>query len=135
MTTEPLPIPEGHRFEYREVTTSAGLGLLWALVTDKGAIHIWARPDTYEHRRRDWMGGIEVHYASAPDYMIADKPSHDRCWLLDKPCWHDGSSLYFSEYIADFLPRQGGKLDDYVHRSMLGILTSWHRDKIEGAAA
>lgn len=119
---EVLSIPKGQRFEYREVITSVGIELVWALITDKAAIHIWARPDTYEQRSRDWFGGIEVHYGSAPEYMNNEKPSHDRCWLLDKPCWHDGSSLYFSEYIADILPRAGGKLDDYVHRSMLGIL-------------
>lgn len=129
-----IKAPDGLVFEYRQTFCGAGVHYLWALTGEKGAIHIWAQPDTYEHRRSDWSGGIECHYASAPDYMSADCPSHERCWLLDRPCWHDGSSLYFSEYIADDMPRNSEAVDDRTHASMLGTLRRWYREKIEGGS-
>jgi len=43
-------------------------------------------------------GGIELHYQIPPDYMDDQAPSHQDCWLLNSPCWHDGSSLAIEPY-------------------------------------
>jgi hypothetical protein len=73
---------------------------VWICIGVAGALHlhiseIKQRPGEPE----DWKysGGIEVHYRAPPDYMSEDAPSHDRCWLLKAPCWHDGSSLQATE--------------------------------------
>lgn len=46
-----------------------------------------------------WSAGIEYHRRESPD---GSAPDHDRCYLLNCPCWHDGSSLYAQE---TWLPR------------------------------
>jgi hypothetical protein len=43
--------------------------------------------------------GLEVHYRQPPDGMAGLPPSHDECWLLKCPCWHDGTSLYAQETL------------------------------------
>lgn len=40
------------------------------------------------------LGGVEEHRKAPADYQEGEQPSHDKCWLIDCPCWHDGSSLY-----------------------------------------
>jgi len=49
-----------------------------------------------------YSGGLEAHYRTPPDYMSERPPSHDECWLLCAPCWHDGTSLYASETIIPY---------------------------------
>lgn len=57
----------------------------------------------------DRVGGVEFHHRHAPYYMDATKPSHKSCWaMLDKgPCWHDGTSLWASEYWIPLLDNAG----------------------------
>ena len=80
---------------------------MWTVVGDNGAVHVWAEPSS-PVPFRDWperfYGGIEIH-SKTRLYDFGDgKPSHDECWLLKCPCWHDGSSLQFSEQVEPFGP-------------------------------
>lgn len=64
-------------------------------------------------------GGIEQHSATPPDYMAGSSPSHEHCWLLNGPCWHDGSSLYASEVIIPFWredPTNNERMFDFIRR-------------------
>ena len=73
---------------------------IWSCVGAKGAVHFWVK-DYGEERgkqyRERYGGGIEIHYRYPPNYMNTP-PSHDNCWLLGGPCWHDGSSLQASRH-------------------------------------
>lgn len=58
--------------------------------------------------------GLERHYNYRPSYMErGTAPSHKHCWLLEAPCWHDGSSLWAEEVFMSFFI--GG---DYANRDM-----------------
>ena len=70
---------------------------VWAATCSKGGVHVWIEQSTLPDGEYLCFGGFEVHYRQPPDYMKADKPSQDHCWLLDSPCWHDGSSLAAEE--------------------------------------
>lgn len=101
----------------------------WTAVGSKGAIHIWAAPRTNEQRMLwggPFFGGVEVH-SRAP--VSGDRPpDHEKCWLLDGSCWHDGSSLYFTEQIAPRLARfPDGEFPPWVHTLMEGELHSFYR--------
>jgi len=48
--------------------------------------------------------GLEFHHTKP--IHGKDRPSHQHCWLLGAPCWHDGTSLYAEEY---FIPHFDGK--------------------------
>lgn len=124
-------VPEGMLFQYR-ITQRHGVrpDHIWALHNEQGGVHIAAWRHSSPSFGREWMGGIECHFAKAPEYMSADKPSHEHCWILHAPCWHDGSSLYFSENIAHLLPSDGNAMDDIIHGEMLQILIRWHRQNI-----
>lgn len=98
-----LNVPEGMVWSYRAVLRGKYLTHLWTLANEAGGIHISANIHDFQGSR-EWSGGCETHYVKCPDYMDPDKPSHDHCWVLGGPCWHDGSSLYFSENIAPMLP-------------------------------
>ena len=48
-----------------------------------------------------FSAGLEFHHRQ-PIHDSDYPPSHDECWLLKCPCWHDGTSLYAQE---EYLPR------------------------------
>lgn len=98
-----LSIPDGMVWTYQAVIRGGHLTHLWSLANEDGGIHISAVISEFRGGR-EWMGGCETHYANCPDYMDPEKPSHQHCWVLGAPCWHDGSSLYFSEHVAPMLP-------------------------------
>lgn len=102
---------------YRAIIRDGRMIHEWSLADESGGIHISAVLSEYQGWK-EWMGGAETHYANPPDYMSDKKPSHEHCWLLGKPCWHDGSSLYFSENIAPALP---APCSDHPH-----AMTEWH---------
>jgi len=100
----PESVPDGMVWTYQAVYRGGRITHLWSLADKTGGIHISANVMEWTSGGRDWIGGCETHYAAPPDYMKADKPSHEHCWVLGGPCWHDGSSLYFSENVAPMLP-------------------------------
>lgn len=100
----------------------------WTAVGQKGGIHIWAEPTPVgmSFRSEQYYGGIEKH-SKAPMYSFnADKPDHSECWLLKCPCWHDGSSLYFSERIEPLLRDVETPFPDHIHEYMNRIMHDWY---------
>ena len=59
----------------------------------------------------DPSGGIEYHYREPPEHMQDEAPSHDHCWLLKAPCWHDGSSTLVTDF---WIPRWLEAPNDHV---------------------
>lgn len=98
-----VDVPEGMVWVYKAVVRGGRVMHLWSLANEDGGIHISANIIDWQGSR-EWIGGCETHYAKCPDYMNPDVPTHEHCWLLGAPCWHDGSSLYFSENVAPMLP-------------------------------
>ena len=69
----------------------------WFVIGARGAIHLHiSEPSDAKY---DCVAGLEFHYRSPPDYMEDQAPSHDVCWVLKCPCWHDGTSLYARETL------------------------------------
>lgn len=84
------------------------------MVGDQGAIHfhfvIYKNKEANEIIKdcdMEYAPGLEIHYRNCPDYMNPKEPSQEHCWLLDAPCWHDGSSLYACEFVMPNLIRRG----------------------------
>ena len=125
-------LPEKFIWQYQIVLRGGFPEHIWILSSDKGAVHISARPSEWE-KRFEWIGGIECHWTEPPEWADAEKPSHDHCWILGKPCWHDGSSLYFSENISPQLPEVPSAMSDHHHEYMLFEMMSWFRTHIEEA--
>lgn len=103
-------------------------GHFWTLTGPLGGVHIWARPVLGAPEK--YVGGVEVHYPH-PVYPwdSEDKPHHENCWLLGGPCWHDGTSLYFSERIA---PMLGTAPFPYsTHEYLKAELLHWYRAKFQ----
>jgi hypothetical protein len=138
-TTRKLPdpfvqveIPEGMVWQYEAVMRGGRVTHTWAIKNDKGAIHIHAALSEFpgEH---SWIGGVEVHSPVPFEYSSAE-PNHKNCWLLGGPCWHDGTSLYFSENIAPMLPNpfEPEKAHDmrHSHSYVTYELINWHRCKL-----
>lgn len=121
-------VPEGTVWSYQQTLRGGRITHQWTLASKDGGIHIhgW-RVDG--DGWREWMGGVECHWPTAPEWGSPDKPSHDHCWLLGGPCWHDGTSLYFSERIADMLPPTD-TLEDRHHMFITHELIHWFRSRI-----
>jgi hypothetical protein len=89
---------------------SNGFAVRWAVVGKHGAAEYhgnfyphnykWAR-DMAEITTPSFLFhsyGFECHSRKPFDYDKEAQCSHDNCALLDGPCWHDGTSLYASEW-------------------------------------
>lgn len=98
------------RLEYRFSLRDGRERHDWNLIGEAGAVNVWAEPATPGYGDR-WIGGVECHYAAAPDHA-AYCGHRENCWLLGKECWHDGSSLQFAEQIEPRLPEPTGKQMD-----------------------
>lgn len=61
----------------------------------------------------NWSAGLELH-SRTPLYGDT-APDHDMCWLLNCPCWHDGTSSWAQEY---FLPMVLNGDHDRIFRAM-----------------
>ena len=77
----------------------------WQVIGASGALHFHVTDHGAEHEAKfgqRYSAGLEVHYRQPPDYMAEQPPSHDECWVLKCPCWHDGTSLYAYEHVLPF---------------------------------
>jgi hypothetical protein len=63
----------------------------YAIVGSLGAVEFHFFKDKPE------IGGLEIHYRNCPSYQNGG-PHFGDCYLLNAPCWHDGSSLWAMEY-------------------------------------
>ncbi len=95
----------------------------WSVVGVKGVVHLHITAST---DRSPAHGGIEIHYRQPPDCMKDQPPTHDNCWLLNQPCWHDGSSLQVEE---TWIPLWNNLGDD--HDAMLERLASYADGQFE----
>ncbi len=55
-----------------------------------------------EKDRPQFSGGLEIHYRNPPERMKDDAPDSNHCWLLECPCWHDGSSMQVEDFWIPF---------------------------------
>lgn len=131
-------VEEGMVWQYQVIQRGDNPTHQWSLKNKHGGIHISCSVSEFEGRK-EWIGGIECHWPkdakNFPEYYNKEQPHHEHCWLLGEPCWHDGSSLYFSENIAQYLPdpyfgdchNMGG-----IHNLIQTDLANWFRSQIEG---
>lgn len=70
-----------------------GKKVIFAVVGDRAAVHFWVLPN-YDNESES-RGGVEFHIQPTRD----EQPDHAHCWLLGKPCFHYGSSLYAEEKL------------------------------------
>lgn len=91
------------------LTREDGYEKRWIVVGNGGAIDFHcSHGGTDIARRFGRSGGVEFHYRHPEDYMSAEYPcTHDHCWILGGKCWHDGTSLWASEYWVPLLERDG----------------------------
>ena len=103
---------------------------VWSCKGEKGGVHIWAQFTEEPICGEKCYGGIEVHYPFKPYDFAPDEPHHDKCWLLDGPCWHDGSSLYFSERIQPMVESyedEPEKIIEFINAE----LHDWYVSKLD----
>lgn len=127
-------IPEGLVWQYNIITRGGHDHHMWGLTGSRGGIHVDAWETTSGWRDERWQGGIEGHSATRREYD-SEKPSHEHCWLIGKPCWHDGSSLQFSEQIAPYLTPPGNPFIESVHRDVLRIMVDRYHGWLQEDAA
>jgi hypothetical protein len=114
-------VPEGLTWRHEIIVRKTMTEYLWSLRGERGGIHVNAWPSSTPSFGCEWSGGIEGH-SPVPREYDRGTPSHEHCWLLGGPCWHDGSSLQFSEQIAPYLPNPGEPLDEDNHLDVLRVM-------------
>lgn len=106
---------------------------IFAIVGEDFAIHLHvSNPKTEEDMRMDRpCGGVEIHSTKPFRYSDKSKPHNETCWLLNKPCWHDGSSTA-AEYYTHLI-RQCCNSGDWecVWNSLESDYQSYQRNRFE----
>lgn len=78
-----------------KVYSHCNTGLAWAVFGEHGGIHLHCSAGDFS------SGGIEIH--SRTPLHDGHKPhGHTNCWLIGCPCYHDGSSLQWSERLVRY---------------------------------
>ena len=98
----------------------------WWVRGQHGAIELqctdYGKERNTKHFQDRFSGGVETHFAVAPEYMAGDAPSHNKCTQLgDHPCWHDGSSMAFDEFKH--------LVEDEAHDLIFAELERWYMDR------
>ncbi len=71
-----------------------------------------------------WSAGLETH--SRTPLYADEAPSHDYCWLLKCPCWHDGTTMYAEE---TYLPMAlDGRHGDIFRRLAFDADERWNAE-------
>lgn len=104
-------------FEYRLTMPFGTPRHCWTCIGRHGAMHLHISGPHHYDGRENWSAGLETHHRQPPEHMEDDAPSHEKCWLIGGPCWHDGTSLYASEQL---LPEWQRKPHD--HAAMFELL-------------
>lgn len=94
----------------------------WTCIGGVGAIHLHIRAYKRDAEIFDWTSGIEYHSRRPFKHAPHDAPNHADCWLLNEPCWHEGSSLYAQEV---WFPRW--KAEPHAHDQMFDALREEYR--------
>lgn len=97
-------LPRTYRYQYRLSLRYGSWAHSYELVGRHGALHLHINDMGEKHADR-YSAGLEIHYRSPPEYMDDKPPTHDECWLMKCPCWHDGTTLYAETH---FLPMFDG---------------------------
>lgn len=99
---------------------------IWGVAGPSGGVHIWAQ-QSGSLDFDPYYGGVEIHRATQGEYD--DKtPSQQHCWLLEGPCWHDGSSLFFSEKLLPLLVSNG---PEACTEAFFSIAWDWYVDNFK----
>jgi len=90
-----LPNDLTRRYRYRlRVDFFAGSWRYdYSLIGAKGGMNLHVTGPHHYDNSDHWSAGLETH-SRTPLYDDDAPPSHDECWLLKCPCWHDGTSSY-----------------------------------------
>lgn len=100
---------------------------VWTCIGRHGAVHFHVTDMGEDFKYGDrYSGGLEVHYRQPPEHMRDQAPSHDKCWLIGCPCWHDGTSLYASETLIPFWLAA-----PHDHERMFRLLEREYSDRFE----
>lgn len=95
--------PEKYKYSYEKRLKYDGKCWehFFCILTSWGGVHLYISEYYDSDKKLEYFSGLESHYRVPPEYMKDMAPSHNECWLIKCPCWHDGTSLYAQEH---FLP-------------------------------
>lgn len=134
-------LPKRYRYQYRESEFAGSVRHSFELIGERGGCHVHltdygkAPRRGYFHSR--YSGGVEMHYRTARQAGRPDTPpDHDRCHILQTPCWHVGSSLYIEERVVPYLGERDIEQADrgYIFRCAIEFADSNLREPVEDEA-
>jgi hypothetical protein len=88
----------------------------WEILGAHGGAHLSIRPYKTSSGVVEHSAGLEMHYRRPPKYMGDCAPSYARCFLLEAPCWHDGTSMYAQDF---FVPLFLARAEDLIFSGMI----------------
>lgn len=98
----PTDLPRRYRCQLRVWRRAGGAWeCSYEPIGARGGVHLHVAGPHHYDGGEHWSAGLEFHGRAPLDCQAEQPPSHDVCWLLNCPCWHDGTSLYAEE---EYLP-------------------------------
>lgn len=104
----------------------------WCVTCTHGSISFWFTPfpegsSPFPYGEKG-NGGVETHYneKSKPEYL-GEASFHEQCLQNNGKCWHDGTSLWASEYWIPYVMPNG---DEAIWRKLESIaLESFFKER------
>jgi len=85
--------------------------------------------ERYHNENEGRMGGVEFHWRAPVEDYFGVEPHHKNCDALGGACWHDGTSLWASEY---WIPRWLMCSESERSDEMFAMLAAAYRERFEG---
>jgi hypothetical protein len=122
----PTDLPRRYRYQFRAVRRFGTWEYSYELIGQYGGVHLHVSgPHKYDGSEH-WSAGLEMH-SRTPIGGEDSPPSHDHCWLLKCPCWHDGTSSYAQEHVLPMVLAED-------HASVFRSLVRYADDRPEWAS-
>lgn len=124
MRNLPTDLPRHYRYRMEAHFQFGTWKYSYEIIGEHGGAHLHvAGPHVYDGGQH-WTAGLELHSRKP---LYSGPPSHDKCWLIKCPCWHDGISSYAQDH---FLPMHFAEDHGRIFREMTEWADSQFADRV-----
>lgn len=106
----------------------------WCVTGEYGSLSFWAiavRPESITSFGETHYGGVESHYNEKSKPSYKGEPDRHDCAQNGGKCWHDGTSLWASEY---WIPRVMPLGDEHIFSTLESYYDERMKPEAEVAA-
>lgn len=118
----PTDLTRRYRYKYVVAFAHGSWSHDYEIIGAKGGANLHVTGPNRYGEQDHWTAGLELHSRS-PIGGEDKAPTFDKCWLLNCPCWHDGTTTFAEEQLLPLFM-------DGDHRLIFRRMIDWADEKL-----